>query len=323
MGLIAYSNCNPIALGCTLYQDSGLTTPVADGIYSDGSNTFTVSGGAGLVTAQGSCPTTTTTTSTTTLAPTTTTTTSTTTEAPTTTTTTSTTTAAPVSFLLGYDLGTGNAACEDFLSTPATYYAAPGSTFTDGTVLYQDSSLTTIAVDGYYSDGTDWCLINTGDGVLANLTPCALSTTTTTSTTTEAPTTTTTTSTTTEAPTTTTTTTTTTLLNAPLRVQNASLDLSVSDVQVNSITATCVTGSYPIPAGENRDLNTTQFGTYTISVTWSSSISGQQIVVTDSNGVSQCQTAGNGSNQTYNFPACYVDGITQVLIDLADGACPP
>ena len=93
MGLNAYSNTTPLGIGATLYQDSGLTTPVADGIYSNGTDTFTVSGGAGLITAQGSCPaTTTTTTTSTTAAPTTTTTTSTTTEAPTTTTTTSTTT---------------------------------------------------------------------------------------------------------------------------------------------------------------------------------------------------------------------------------------
>ena len=95
MGLNAFSSCSPLILGCTLYTDSGLTTPVANGIYSDGVNTYTVSGGAGLITATGTCPTTTTTTTTTTAAPTTTTTTTTTTEAPTTTTTTTTTTEAP------------------------------------------------------------------------------------------------------------------------------------------------------------------------------------------------------------------------------------
>ena len=188
MGLNAFSSCSPLILGCTLYTDSGLTTPVADGIYSDGVNTYTVSGGAGLITATGACPTTTTTT------------------------TTSTTTAAPVSFSLGYDIGTGNAACEDYLATPSTYYAAPSSTFTNGTILYTDSSLTTLAPDGFYSDGTNYCQISGGDGTLVGISPCTLTTTTTTtSTTTEAPTTTTTTSTTTEAPTTTTTTTTTTL----------------------------------------------------------------------------------------------------------------
>jgi len=205
MGLNAFSNCSPLILGCTLYTDSGLTTPVADGIYSDGVNTYTVSGGAGLITATGTCPTTTTTTTTTTAAPTT--------------------------------------------------------------------------------------------------------TTTTTSTTTEAPT------------TTTTTTTTTTIANPDLQVNNASLDITVSNVSVNGVTATPITGSYPIPAGDTRQLDTTQIGTFDITVTWSSSITGQHITVTDSNGTVQCQAAGNGSNITLTFPNCVVDGVTTVLIDPADGNC--
>jgi len=221
MGLNAFSSCSPLILGCTLYTDSGLTTPVADGIYSDGVNTYTVSGGAGLITATGTCPTTTTTTTTTTLAPTTTTTTTTTTtEAPTTTTTTTTTTVAP---------------------PPPT--------------------------------------------------------------------------------TTTTTTTTTTVANPDLQVSNGSLDITVSNVSVNGVTATPITGSYPIPAGDTRQLDTTQIGTFDITVTWSSSISGQNITVTDSNGTVQCQAAGNGSNITLTFPNCVVDGVTTVLIDPADGNC--
>jgi hypothetical protein len=94
---------------------------------------------------------------------------------------------------LGYDIGTGNAACEDYVATPSTYYAAPGSTFTNGTILYTDSSLTTLAPDGFYSDGTNYCQISGGDGTLVGISPCTLTTTTTTSTTTEASTTTTTT----------------------------------------------------------------------------------------------------------------------------------
>ena len=143
MGLNAYSNCSPLILGCTLYQDSGLTTPVTNGIYSDGVNTYTVSGGAGLITATGTCPITTTTTSTTTAAPTTTTTTSTTTEAPTTTTTTSTTsttTLAPqaVTVLFGNDpLG----ACTGFLFN--LWVPNGSSPISQGVILYSDPALTT------------------------------------------------------------------------------------------------------------------------------------------------------------------------------------
>lgn len=199
MGLNAYSNCTPLTTGCYLYQDSGLTTPVADGVYSDGNNTYTVSGGAGLITGQGTCATTTTTTTTTTEAPTTTTTTTTTTEAPTTTTTTTTTTGLPVvAFDLGYATTNGSDACQNAISSPNAYFATSGSTFTAGTVLYTDIGLTTLAPDDYYSDGTTWYLITGGNGTLTGGTPCSGTTTTTTTTT--------------IAPTTTTTTTTTTLL---------------------------------------------------------------------------------------------------------------
>ena len=110
------------------------------------------------------------------------------------------------------------------------------------------------------------------------------------------------------------------MLAAPLRVENTlSLDISVSDVTVNSITAAPLTGSYPIPAGENRDLTTTQFGTYSITVTFTNTITGQRITVTDSNGTSQCQTVSTSS--TFTYTNCVVDGLTQVLILCEDGVC--
>ena len=46
MALNAYTNCSPIVLGCFLYQDSGLTTPVSNGFYSNGTDVFEVTGGA-------------------------------------------------------------------------------------------------------------------------------------------------------------------------------------------------------------------------------------------------------------------------------------
>jgi hypothetical protein len=110
------------------------------------------------------------------------------------------------------------------------------------------------------------------------------------------------------------------LLAAPLRVENTlSLDISVSDVTVNAVTATPLTGSYPIPAGENRDLTTTQFGTYSITVTFTNTITGQRITVTDSNGTSQCQTVNTSS--TFTYTNCVVNGLTQVLILCEDGVC--
>ena len=161
-----------------------------------------------------------TTTTTTTLAPTTTTTSTSTTTTSTSTTSTSTT-LAPVSVTLAYSDVNGPTACYKFTDPSpitSTYYLRPGEVLADGYTIYTDSIFTTIAPDGFYSNGVDYWEVNVAasGGVLSNGTPCPQTTTTTTSTSTTSTTTSTTstststststTSTTTAAPTTTTTT---------------------------------------------------------------------------------------------------------------------
>jgi len=55
MGANAYSNCATLAVGCYLYTDTGLTTPVSNGKYSDGTYCYVVSGGSGQITAKNTC----------------------------------------------------------------------------------------------------------------------------------------------------------------------------------------------------------------------------------------------------------------------------
>jgi hypothetical protein len=50
-----YSQCSPIIVGCTLYSDNPLTTPVVDNYYSDGTFCYQVFGGNGVVIAKTSC----------------------------------------------------------------------------------------------------------------------------------------------------------------------------------------------------------------------------------------------------------------------------
>lgn len=50
-----YSNCSTITVGCYLYTNTGLTTPVSNGYYSDGTNCFTVTGGSGYVSSVDTC----------------------------------------------------------------------------------------------------------------------------------------------------------------------------------------------------------------------------------------------------------------------------
>lgn len=197
--------------------------------------------------------------------------------------------------------------CDEYFNNTGGTLNGINYTDCNGTVLTNQS------VDSNQSICVQQGTLNGGDsGFLINLGNCGVTppetTTTTTTTTVEPP-----------PLTTTTTTTTTTTLDAQLRIENSSLDVSVLDVKVNGITAPCLTGSYPVPAGENRDLTTDQIGTYDITVEFTNTISGQKIEVTDSNNVTQCQTV-NVSN-TFTFTNCAVDGNNQVLIAVSDGAC--
>ena len=126
MSATIYTNCSTLGLGCFLYQDAGLTTPVSNGEYSDGTDVFTVTGGAGEITASAICnpPTSTTTTTTT--------------AAPTTSTTTTTTTLAPNIFITNgsLDIEISNV---NFNGVDATFVAGvyPNTTG-NGTDLYTD-----------------------------------------------------------------------------------------------------------------------------------------------------------------------------------------
>jgi len=156
-------------------------------------------------------------------------------------TSTSTTTLAAIPVTLAYSNVNGPTACYKFtapIPDTSTYYLQPGDTLADGEALYADSSYTTPASDGFYSNGVDYWEVSSSTGsVLTNGTPCPQTTTTTTSTSTTS--TSTSTSTTTAAPTTTTTTeapTTTTTTAAP--------------------TSTTSTTTVPLPPGETSTTTT-------------------------------------------------------------------
>ena len=280
--------------GALLYVESGLTTPVTVGYYSDGTKYWYVSSscfeyslqntgsydinaeylgcdeiarivtvfagttenicaksidvapncivtnlgigdcpsvGTGVFEGETVCMGTTTTTSTSTTSTSTTSTSTSTSTTSTSTSTTSTTTLAPATFSLKYSATNAYDSCNT--TNPATtYYSQNGVTLGVGKRIYTNSSLTTYASIGYYSNGTNWYQIDLTNGAIVYSGLCSALTTTTTSTTststtststtststtstststtTEAPTTTTSTSTTTEAPTTTTSTSTST-----------------------------------------------------------------------------------------------------------------
>ena len=187
------------------------------------------------------------------------------------------------------------------------------STLTLGCFLYQDAGLTTPVSNGEYSNGTDVFTVSGGAGEITASALCNPPTTTTTSTTT----------TTTTAATTSTTTTTTTAapLPANIFIINGSLDVAVSQVDFNGVTATFV-GGQPLPntTGNGTNLNTSQIGTYTLDVYRNNATAAQHITVTDSNGSIQCNFFSSGSATESYFGVVY-DGVTNIQIDVQDGSC--
>ena len=69
-------------------------------------------------------------------------------------------------YSLGYDAGSSSTACG---AVPSNYYLSPTlNPLNVGDTIYTDTSLTTPASDGYYSNGTGWYLITGGSGLITS-----------------------------------------------------------------------------------------------------------------------------------------------------------
>ena len=69
-------------------------------------------------------------------------------------------------YSLGYDAGSPVTACG---AVPSNYYLSPSlNPLNVGDTIYTDTSLTTPASDGYYSNGTGWYLITGGSGLITS-----------------------------------------------------------------------------------------------------------------------------------------------------------
>ena len=158
------------------------------------------------------------------------------------TTTTSTSPPPPTTLSLRYDAISVSSACT---GTTGTYYVRNGNQFVNTTQLFTNYGLTSVAPNGYYSDGTNYAIVSYM-GVLSDKASCISATTTLppTPTTTSTTTTTSTSTTTTAAPTTTTTTTaaaTTTTTTTTTAAATTTTTTTVSLVPVEfAFTAPCL-----------------------------------------------------------------------------------
>ena len=72
-------------------------------------------------------------------------------------------------YSLGYDLSSTVTACA---ASPSNYYLSPSDNpLSVGDTIWSDTSLSTPALNGYYSDGTGWYLVTGGAGVISSNDP--------------------------------------------------------------------------------------------------------------------------------------------------------
>ena len=131
--------------------------------------------------------------------------------------------------------------------------------------------------------------------------------------------------TTTAAPTTTTeapTTTTTTAAVASIYIDNNnSLDVPITDMTINGVSVTYVSGqNFTINAGNNGNFETTQLGTQTVIIYYGGHIAGQNIVFTDSDNNITCKDL-NGAAGSFTIPSSVITGGTTIYVTVSDGAC--
>ena len=103
-------------------------------------------------------------------------------------------------------------------------------------------------------------------------------------------------------------------------ITNGSLDISITDVEINGVSVTYDSGqNFPLDPSDNGFFTTTQLGTYNIVVYYSASISGQHIDVTDSNSTLTCHNvSGSG---TFTVTSAIINTVVTVNIDVLDGTC--
>lgn len=104
-------------------------------------------------------------------------------------------------------------------------------------------------------------------------------------------------------------------------ISNSSLDISISDVQVNGVSVYGATGAgFPVNSGDSINAYSNQQGTYNVDIFYSNSIYGQRIEGYDSNLTFYCNdTIGIGSH-TAQFGGAYV-GSGTFQIYAYDGSC--
>jgi hypothetical protein len=155
------------------------------------------------------------------------------------------------------------------------------------TILYTDSTGTSEASQGYWSNSTNAYFQNCPDGCgdgITSITACAVT-------------------------------------SSLFYVQNSSLDIVVNDVKVNGVSLTGVTGTgFPLSTGDTVTGYSNQIGTYDVEILYYNGVSGQHFDVYDSDLTFTCVgTSGTGTNTATIYSAVVGAGTFQIYA--LDGVC--
>jgi hypothetical protein len=190
----------------------------------------------------------------------------------------------------GYNSGTfyysGTSAALACVGTPDTTLYWSGS-LALATILYTDSTGTSEAGQGYWSNGTNAYFQNCPDGCydgITSITACAVT-------------------------------------SSLFYIQNSSLDIVITDVKVNGVSLTGVTGvGFPLSSGDTVNGYSNQIGTYDVDIYYYNGITGQHIEGYDSDLNFYCNaTVGIGSHISQFGGAVVGAGTFQIYA--YDGTC--
>lgn len=115
------------------------------------------------------------------------------------------------------------------------------------------------------------------------------------------------------------------ILGDNVGVSNASLDISLTTVDIDGVPVPLPNG-FPFPAyrsdGNPETVTMSTANTVSVFVFWNSSISGQSIIVTDTQGAQQCTLVENGDpDPTWTFTGVDMTGGTPLYVHARDGGC--
>jgi len=161
-------------------------------------------------------------------------------------------------------------------------------TLTTSTILYTDSLGTSEASQGFWSNGTNAYYQSCPDGCypgVISITACAAG-------------------------------------DTLFYIQNSSLDIVITDVKVNGVSLTGVTGvGFPVSSGDTVSGYSNQLGTQDVDIYYSLGVPGQHIEGYDSDLTFYCNaTVGTGTGKVTQFGGAYV-GAGTFQIYAYDGSC--